>query len=114
MTTILIKDKLRQSVEVASGGLRTVLYTTTGQPTFMNIVEKFLLSDIDASLPATVHPAFIINGVEKDSHSYIEHLRDEPTRKIYKDKFNQLLNVYEECKALGGFAEKISDGEIQR
>lgn len=66
MITILIKDKLRQSVEVASGGLRTVLYTTKGQPTFMNIVEKFLLSDIDVSLPATVHPAFIINGVEKD------------------------------------------------
>lgn len=56
----------------------------------------------------------VFNGIEKDSHSYIEHLRDEPTRKIYKDKFNQLLNVYEECKALRGFAEKISDDEIQR
>ena len=27
MTTILIKDALRQSVEAASGGLQTVLYT---------------------------------------------------------------------------------------
>ena len=41
MTTILIKDALRQSVEAASGGLQTVLYTAKGQPSFMNIIEKF-------------------------------------------------------------------------
>ena len=34
--TILIKDSLRQSVELASGGLQTVLYTAKGQPTYMN------------------------------------------------------------------------------
>ena len=62
--TILIKDSLRQSVEVASGGLQTVLYTAKGQPTYMNIIKKFDLSTIDASLSGT-HPAFIVNGVEK-------------------------------------------------
>lgn len=65
MSTILIKDSLRQSVEAASGGLQTVLYTAKGQPTFMNIIEKFDLSTIDPSLAGT-HPAFIIDGVEKD------------------------------------------------
>ncbi len=40
MTTILIKDTLRQSVEAASGGLQTVLYTAKGQPSFMNIIEN--------------------------------------------------------------------------
>ena len=39
--TILIKDSLRQSVEAASGGEQTVLYTTKGQPTYMNIIQKF-------------------------------------------------------------------------
>ncbi|HBW3325881.1 TPA: hypothetical protein MEY30_001930 [Klebsiella pneumoniae] len=63
MTTILIKDALRQSVEAASGGLQTVLYTAKGQPSFMNIIEKFDLSVIDPALSGT-HPAFIINGTE--------------------------------------------------
>ncbi|GAA5557136.1 hypothetical protein Asch01_01854 [Acinetobacter schindleri] len=62
--TILIKDSLRQSVELASGGLQTVLYTAKGQPTYMNIVKKFDMSTIDASLSGT-HPAFIVGGVEK-------------------------------------------------
>ena len=62
--TILIKDSLRQSVEAASGGEQTVLYTAKGQPTYMNIIQKFDLSTIDPSLSGT-HPAFIVNGVEK-------------------------------------------------
>jgi len=65
MTTLSIKDSLRQSVEAASGGAQTVLYTAKGQPTYMNIVEKFDLSAINPNLSGT-HPAFIINGVEKD------------------------------------------------
>lgn len=62
--TILIKDSLRQSVEAASGGEQTVLYTAKGQPTYMNIIQKFDLSTIYASLSG-IHPAFIVNGVEK-------------------------------------------------
>ena len=62
--TILVKDSLRQSVELASGGEQTVLYTAKGQPTYMNIIQKFDLSTIDASLSGT-HPAFIVDGVEK-------------------------------------------------
>lgn len=62
--TILIKDSLRQSVEAASGGEQTVLYTAKGQPTYMNIIQKFDLSTIDASLSG-IHPAFTVNGVEK-------------------------------------------------
>ena len=62
--TILIKDSLRQSVEVASGGLQTVLYTAKGQPTYMNIIQKYDMSTINPSLSGT-HPAFIVDGVEK-------------------------------------------------
>lgn len=62
--TILIKDSLRQSVELASGGLQTVLYTAKGQPTYMNIIQKYDMSTIDPSLSGT-HPAFIVDGVEK-------------------------------------------------
>ncbi|WP_436660655.1 SUMF1/EgtB/PvdO family nonheme iron enzyme [Acinetobacter sp. P1(2025)] len=62
--TILVKDSLRQSVELASGGEQTVLYTAKGQPTYMNIIQKYDMSTIDASLSGT-HPAFIVDGVEK-------------------------------------------------
>ncbi|HBR1047646.1 TPA: hypothetical protein L9K67_005321 [Klebsiella pneumoniae] len=65
MTTVIIKDALRQQVEMASKGKQTVLYTVKGQPTFMNVIEKFDLSTIDASLSGT-HPAFIVNGVTQD------------------------------------------------
>lgn len=69
MSTILIKDTLRASIEAASGGAQTVLYTAKGQPTFMNIIPKFNTSDVLTGATG-VHPAFIVNGVEK-SEIYI-------------------------------------------
>lgn len=65
MPTIFIKDDLRRSVEAATGGKMTVLYTATKQPTFMHVVPRFNLDDIDPSLGGGVHPAFIVGGVEK-------------------------------------------------
>lgn len=65
MTTIFIKDDLRASVEAASGGHQTVLYTAKGQPTFMNVFAKFNGPDVAAGLPAGIYPAFIVGGVEK-------------------------------------------------
>lgn len=56
----------------------------------------------------------LFKGVSSDAHSYIEHLRDEPTRKLYKDKYNELLHVYHECMTLRGFAEKVSDEKLLR
>ena len=58
------KKYLTDSVVKQSGGEQTVLYTAKGQPTYMNIIKKFDLSSIDASLSGT-HPAFIVDGVEK-------------------------------------------------
>ncbi len=65
MPSIYVKDDLRAAVEAASGGKQTVLYTTSGQPSIMNVVPKFNLEDIDPSLGNGVHPAFIVGGVEK-------------------------------------------------
>ena len=66
MSTILIKDTLRQSIEAASGGAQTVIYTAKGQPTYMNIIEKYDMSTLGISGLSGTHPAFIVNGVEKD------------------------------------------------
>lgn len=65
MPSIYVKDELRAAVEAASGGKQTVLYTSGGQPSIMNVVPKFNLEDIDPSLGNGVHPAFIVGGVEK-------------------------------------------------
>lgn len=65
MSLITINESLKQAVEAASGGAQTVLVTPKGQLTYMNVINKFDLSTIDSSMAGT-HPAFIVNGVEKD------------------------------------------------
>ena len=62
---IFHKDPLRAAVEAASGGRVTVLYDDKGYPSYMEVVPKFLVETIDADLGTGVHPAFIVNGVEK-------------------------------------------------
>ena len=42
--TILIQDSLRRAVEAASGGAQTVLYTSAGDPSFVNIIPKSLVA----------------------------------------------------------------------
>lgn len=63
--TIISKDSLRQSVEAASGGKQTVLYTAKGQPSFMYVFPAFNLEDLNAGLGTGVHPAFTVGGVRK-------------------------------------------------
>lgn len=65
MSTILIRDSLRKTVEMQSGGLQTVIYTNKGQPSFVNIIEKYDLSEISTELSG-VHPAFKIGDEIKD------------------------------------------------
>jgi len=56
----------------------------------------------------------LFSGVGSDAHSYIEHLHEESTRRLFKDKYNELLHVYEECMSLRSFAEKVSGDELAR
>lgn len=72
--TISAPDSLRMSVEAASGGLNTVLYTAKGQPCYMRVVPKFNVQDIDASLGTGVHPAFVVNGIEKTELFIGQHI----------------------------------------
>lgn len=63
MTTLTVRDAIKRSIESASNGKQTVIFTTKGQPCIMNIIPKFDMSTVDATLSGT-HPAFIVNGVE--------------------------------------------------
>ncbi len=65
MVTVFVKDSLRASVEASSGGQMTVLYDDKGFPSYMVIIPKFNVADIDAKYGTGVHPAFIVNGVQK-------------------------------------------------
>ena len=64
MTTILTPDPLRKSVEAATEGKCTVLYTEKGLPTFMTIIPAFRCEDIAEDLGTGLHPAFIVGGRE--------------------------------------------------
>jgi len=70
--TISVPDSLRASVEGASGGKQTVLYTALGQPTFMNVIPAMVGANIVSGLSANLnslatntHPAFVVNSVAK-------------------------------------------------
>ncbi|TXF11945.1 hypothetical protein [Pelomicrobium methylotrophicum] len=66
MPTVFIKDDLRAATEAATGGLVSVHYTASGQPSFMRWIPKFNLEDLGADYGTGVHPAFIVDGVTKD------------------------------------------------
>ena len=60
------QQELKKVVEAASNGAQTVLFTKTGQPTFVNIIKKFNIEDVYPALSAAgisgVHPAFKVGA----------------------------------------------------
>ena len=72
--TINIPDTLRKSVEAASAGKNTVLYTAKGQPCYMAILRHDDMAAANAALGISRHPAFILNGVNKDELFIGQHL----------------------------------------
>ena len=73
MPTIFTKDTLRASVEASTGGKVTVLYDDKGYPSYMHVIPKFKVEDIDPALGSGVHPAFIVGGVEKSEIFIAQH-----------------------------------------
>jgi len=59
-------DDFKLSVEAASGGKNTVIFDDLGYPSIVVPIPKFKLSDVIDGAPQTTHPAFIVNGEEKD------------------------------------------------
>ncbi len=63
--TISVTDSLKKSVEAASGGRVTVMYTAKGQASYMAVIPQFNVQDIDPAMGTGVHPMFIVGGVTK-------------------------------------------------
>ena len=59
-------DAVKLAVEAATGGKNTILFDDLGNPSIMVRIPKFKISDVIAGGSQNVHPAFIVNGVEKD------------------------------------------------
>lgn len=59
-------DDMKLAVEALSGGKNTVLFDDLGMPSVMVILPKMFSSAICAGATETVHPAFIVDGVEKE------------------------------------------------
>lgn len=59
------RDTLVASAIVAGGGRFEVMYDDQGYPSVMVRIPKFMREDIHADFGTGVHPAFIVNGVEK-------------------------------------------------
>ncbi len=62
--TVLVPDELRKSVEKASEGKCTLLYTREGLPAYMTIIPAFKCEDIAEDLGTGLHPAFVVGGKE--------------------------------------------------
>lgn len=59
-------DDLKLSVEALSGGKRTVILDDLVMPSVMVRIPRFQVGDVIPGGSATTHPAFIVNGVEKN------------------------------------------------
>jgi hypothetical protein len=59
-------DDLRLSVEALSGGTNTVKLDDIGMPSIMFVLPKYLSSQLNSNLGATVHPAWKVNNAEKN------------------------------------------------
>lgn len=58
-------DDMKLAVEAVSGGANTVLFDDQGYPSIMVPINKLLNSDIVTGGSSTVHPAFVVDTVEK-------------------------------------------------
>ena len=61
-----IQTDLRRQIETASRGLATVRYTAKGQASYFYRLRKFTLESLGAGFGTGTHPAFIVDGVERD------------------------------------------------
>jgi hypothetical protein len=59
-------DDFRLAIEALSGGSNTVILDDLGMPSVMVAFPKLKNSDIFEGGSAVTHPAFIVNGTEKD------------------------------------------------
>jgi hypothetical protein len=101
---IFVKDKLRQTTEVLSGGKETVLYDSFGVPNIMSIIPKFKIKNLDTTrIPISSYnfsssqPYIVINNYENDNFSNSLNILSS---KIF---YLKIYNFYENGENEEGF-----------
>lgn len=59
-------DDMKLAVEALSGGKNTVVFDDIGMPSIMVVLPKMVSNALITGATATTHPAFIVDGVEKE------------------------------------------------
>lgn len=59
-------DDMKLAVEALSGGKNTVLFDDIGMPSIMVVLPKMISNALIEGATETVHPGFIVDGVEKE------------------------------------------------
>lgn len=59
-------DDMKLAVEALSGGKNTVLFDDIGMPSIMVVLPKMISNALITGATETVHPGFVLDGVEKE------------------------------------------------
>jgi sulfatase modifying factor 1 len=65
LMNVSLWDNYKHAIEALSGGRNTVMFDDLKLPSVMVRVPAFDVADIDADLGAGVHPAYLVNAVQK-------------------------------------------------
>ncbi|MCL2038639.1 HsdR family type I site-specific deoxyribonuclease [Candidatus Saccharibacteria bacterium] len=79
---------------------------------------KSALIDIKSKIDdlKSLHDGLLDNfrGVENSDHAYIDFLKSEPERRKFKDEFNRLFAVWDECMNLRDFSDMFGIEKFNR
>ncbi len=75
----------------------------------IDVNEK--INDLEASY-AALHDIF--NNVPSDDEAYLQHLKDDPTRKEFYAALNKFMREFGECMVLQDFAHEFDDLDLYR
>lgn len=76
-------DDMKLSVEALSGGKNTVILDDLGMPSIMVLIPQLKSSEILDGATDTVHPAFVMNGVEQKSVALSKYLNIVVSNRAY-------------------------------
>lgn len=76
-------DDVKFATEAMTGGKNTVLLDDVGMPSFMVVIPKMNCKDLVAGATDETHPAFIVDGVEKDKVYISKYLNIVQNNRAY-------------------------------
>ncbi len=76
-------DSMKLAVEMMTGGRNTVIFDDAGLPSVMVVIPKVANNALITGTAATTHPAFIVNGTEKDKAYFSKYINIVKNNRAY-------------------------------